>query len=688
MKKLILGSALNMFLVFFLLVPVIRAQESGSASPSVEMEKTVVTATRTETPLEDLSVSVTVITSEEIDDMPVKTVDEVLDKAAGLQVRRNQGLCNTTSHTTVYMRGTGDSARVLVLKDGIPINRAYGGSVTLWNTISLEDVDRIEIVRGSASALYGSSAMGGVINIITKKQEKKVSGEVSVEGGSFDTYIGNARISGGTDQYGLRASVGHKRTKGYEYYEGSSWKDYYKKPENELTNISIGGDLWLGESMLRLDYAHLLEDSLSATTTQYDGEQKTNEYMLSWGMPVGAVDFSVKAYYFDEGYTSNADKYNSASGAFDTFYYDSNIPKDEYGVMVQAGLELGAHRLTVGSDVKWAKCESEYVYSTGDRNFSGKQDFYSLFANDEIGFFKDRLIINAGVRYDYWKNHDGDFYDSTTSTERRIVYPEKTDEAFSPKVGVTYKLTGDTKIRASFGTGFKAPSLYDLYKSGPHGATRFDLANPDLEAEKMEWSYDVGFDTEPYEGLCASMTFYHSSIKDFLGEKTLTAAEVPSWFSPDPGMAVIQPINLGRVEIYGVEAGLEYKFNNRWSAFINHTYNVSKIKSFEENPAVEGNYLSYTPRHMTKIGVTYKNPDLFTLGVFLTNVGERYGDLENTDDKKLDAYQVVDLKISRQLCKGFEIFGYVNNLTDEDYKEYYTTYNPPLAAMVGVKYTF
>lgn len=686
MKKFFFGLA--SFLVIFGFIPVIQAQEVEAASPSVEMEKIVVTATRTETPVENLPVSVTVITSEEIKNMPVKTVDEVLDKAAGLQIRRSKGLCNTTSHTTLYMRGTGDSARVLVLKDGIPINRAYGGTVTLWNTISLENIERIEIVRGASSALYGSSAMGGVIKIITKKPEKRVSGDVSIEGGSFDTYIGNASISGGTDQYGLRASVGHKRTKGYEYYEGKDWENYYEKPENELTNISIGGDIWLGESILRLDYAYLLEESLSATTTQYDGEQETNEYMLSWGVPLGKADFSVKAYYYDEGYISNADKYNSTSGKFDTFYYDSTVPKDEYGVIFQVGTELAGHKLTAGSDLKWAECQSEYAYSTGDRNFSGKQDFYSLFANDEIAFFKDRLIFSAGVRYDYWKNHDGDFYDSTTSTERRIDYPERSDDAFSPKIGVTYKLTGDTKIRASFGTGFKAPSLYDLYKSGPHGSTKFDLANPDLKAEKMEWSYDVGFDTTPHEGLNISMTFYHSSIKDFLGEKTLTAEEVPSWFSPDSGMTVIQTINLGRVEIYGVEAGIEYKINRRWSTFINHTYNVSKIKSYAQDPTVEGNYLAYTPRHMTKIGVTYDNPKLFTLGIFLTNVGERYGDLENTDVKKLDAYQVVDLKISRELFKGFEVFGYVNNLTDEDYKEYYTTYNPPLAAMVGVKYTF
>ncbi len=670
------------------LVSMVCARESDHSVTSVEVEKTIVTATRTETPVENLPVSVTVITSQDIEKMPVTTVDQVLDKMAGLQIRRNQGLCNTGSHTTIYMRGTGESSRVLVLKDGIPVNMAYTGSVDIWNNISLENIEKIEIVRGASSALYGSSAMGGVINIITKKNQKTITGNVSVEGGSLDTYIGNAGISTGGDKFSLRASGGYKETGGYEYYKGDSWKSYYKTPDNKLINIALGGDVWMGESLLRVDYEYYMEDSLSATSTQYDGEKENNSYMLSWGLPLGKADFSIKTYYFDEDSGSDARKYDSTTKNFDQYYYDSDIPKDEYGVIAQISMELGPHRFTMGSDLKWAECDSHYAYAEGDRDFSGKQDFYALFINDEVGVFDDRLILTAGIRYDYWKNHSGDFYDSTTDTERIIDYPEKSDEAFSPRAGAVFKLTSKTKLRASFGTGFKAPSLYYLYKSGPHGSTRFDLANPDLEAEKMTWSYDAGFDTKPNDHLSISMTFYQSSIEDFLGDRTLAADEVPSWFSPDDGMAVIQKVNLGRVEIYGFEAGIEYKFNNRWSTFINHTYNVSKIKEHEEDPDVEGNYLSYTPRHMTKIGVTYDNPDLFSLGVFLTNVGDRFGDLENTDTKKLEAYQVMDLKVSRRLSKGLEIFGSVNNFTDEDYKEYYTTYNPPMTMMVGAKYTF
>ena len=659
----------------------------AQAQEAVELEKTVVTATRTETPIENLPVSITVITKDDIKKMHAKTVDDVLNKAAGVQVRRGKGLSNTGSHTTLYMRGTGDSSRVLVLKDGLPLNTTYIGSVNFWGVMSVEDIEKIEIVRGASSALYGSSAMGGVINIITRPARKKAAGSVSFEGGTFDTYIGNANIASATDRFGLRASAGHKRTDGYEYYEGDKWKDYYETSENELTNISVGGDIWLGESILKLDYEYFMEDSLSAAPTQYDGEAENNNYMLSYSIPIGKTDVSIKSFYFDYDSGTNARKYNTTTKSFDKFYYDSEIPKDEYGLMMQVNAELGSHHLTIGSDLKWGKCDSKYTYVTGNRIFSGKQDLYSVFVNDEM-LIGDKLILSAGVRYDSWENHSADFYDDTTATVRSIKYPDKTDEAWSPRAGVVYKFREDTKLRASFGTGFKAPSLYYLYKSGPHGSTRFDLANPDLGPEKMPWSYDVGFDMKPNDNLNLSFTFYQSQFKDFMGDKTLDPSEVPSYFTPDPGMAVIQKVNMGQIDIHGVEASLEYAFNSEWSAFVNHTYNVSKIKEYEAKPEVEGNDLSYTPRHMTKIGFIYDNPDLFTLGIYLTNVGCRFGDFENTDKKKLEGYQVVDMKVSRELFDGMDLFVSVDNLTDEKYKEYYTTYNPPITVMVGAKYSF
>jgi iron complex outermembrane receptor protein len=617
----------------------------------------------------------------------------VLNKAAGITIRRCKGLADT-GHTTLGMRGTGRATgRTLFLKDGIPLNNTYIGSIgNFFDILSVDDIEKIEIVRGASSAIYGSNAMGGVINIITRPAKKKITGSASFEGGSFDTYIGNARFSGATNRFGLRVAAGHKRTDGYEYYEGDKWKDYYETPEAENTNASVGADIWLGESLLKLDYEYFHQDSLTRTTTEYDGDKDINKYSLSYNLPMGKTDFNIKTYYFDYNAETQARKYNKTTTAYDKFYYDNDIPKEDWGAMLQASRPFGSHRVTLGSDLKWGKCDSKYhYYGKGDRNFSGKQDFYSFFVNDEW-LIDDKLILSAGVRYDHWKNYDADFYDDTTAKTRKIKYPDKTDDHWSPRAGVVYKLREDAKLRASFGTGFKAPSLYYLYKSGPHGSSRFDLANPELGPEKMTWSYDVGFDMKPNKNLNLTFTWYHSEFKDFLGGKTLDPSEVPSYFTPDPGMAVIQKVNIGRVEIWGAEAGLEYAFNSRWSAFVNHTYNVSKIRSYDIKPEVEGNLISYAPKHMTKAGLTYDNPELATLSIYLTYIGPHFVDFENTESKKLEGYTVVDMRISRKLFNGMEVFLNLDNVTDEKYSEYRTsstiTYNPPFSIMGGVKYTF
>ena len=670
-----------LFALIFAFAFIAQAQEA------VELEKTVVTATRTETPIENLPVSVTVITKDDIAKMHAKTVDDVLNKVAGVRVKRTKGLLTTGSHTSVCMRGTEHASRTLILKDGIPLNTVYIGSVDYWGMISVDDIEKIEIVRGASSALYGSYAMGGVINIITRPAREKTAGSVSFEGGTFDTYIGNANISTATDKFGIRVGASHKGSDGYEYYEGAKWKDYYKTPEIEITNAALGGDIWLGESILKLDYEYFLEDSLSATTTQYDNKDESHRYSLNYSLPIGKTDFSIKSYYFDKSYDSKARKYNKTTGSHDKYYYDCDVPKDEWGVMMQVSRKIGSHRLTIGSDLKWGKCKSTYKYEDGDRIFSGKQDLHSVFVNDEM-LIGDKLILSAGVRYDWWKNHSGDFYDDTKTPPDDIKYPEDTDEAFSPKAGVVYKLREDTKLRASFGTGFKVPSLYYLYKSGPHGSKRFDVANPKLGPEKMPWSYDIGFDMKPNKNLNLTFTFYQSSFKDFMGDKTLKPEEVPEGLAPDPGQDPMQKVNLGKVDIHGAEAGLEVTFNSRWSVFANYTYNVSKIKEYKEKPEVEGNYLSYTPRHMTKLGFTYDNPDLFTLSLYLRNVGSMFGDFENTDKKKVEGFSVWDMKVSRELFTGMEFFVSVDNLTDEKYKEYYGYYNPPLTVMLGAKYSF
>jgi len=183
LKLLVLG-----FLISGLLIFQAAGEEVKKEEKAVELKEVVVTATRTEKPMEDVPGRVEVLTSEDVQNFAISgmKVDEVLNLLSGINVIRPQGVMTLVPTTT--LRGlSNEQARTLVLLDGVPINKADTGNVN-FNRINLHEIERIEIFKGPASSLYGNNAMGGVINIITKRPEKKFEGKILASYGTYNTY--------------------------------------------------------------------------------------------------------------------------------------------------------------------------------------------------------------------------------------------------------------------------------------------------------------------------------------------------------------------------------------------------------------------------------------------------------------------------------------------------------------------
>ncbi|MBW2023119.1 MAG: TonB-dependent receptor, partial [Deltaproteobacteria bacterium] len=201
------------FLLLMGLLPC-QAEEAdeGAHEKVIPLEKIVVTATKTEKTLEDVPGSVTVIDKEEMKKKNIETVDDVLNSLSGLFVKRSKRLMDST--TSVRMRGFAGDEYTLVLIDGQPLNDAYTGGVE-WGALPVENIERIEVIRGPASALYGGNAMGGVINIITKTPQK-LELEASGGYGTHDTY--RYRLSAGNrfrDRLSIRLGYEEESTDGY-----------------------------------------------------------------------------------------------------------------------------------------------------------------------------------------------------------------------------------------------------------------------------------------------------------------------------------------------------------------------------------------------------------------------------------------------------------------------------------------
>ena len=197
----------------------------------------------------------------------------------------------------------------------------------------------------------------------------------------------------------------------------------------------------------------------------------------------------------------------------------------------------------------------------------------------------------------------------------------------------------------------------------------------------------MGVETQPHENLNLSLTFYQSRLSDYLARETLLPGDprIPDWVDPR-GLPVIRQTNVAEVDIHGVEAGLEFRFNEKWSAFVNHTYNISKVREHKITPAVEGNYLPRSPRHISVVGFTYDNPQLFTLSLDITNRSSHFTRLDNREE--VAGYYMVNMRASRELFDGMEVFANVENLTDEEWMEHPLNIGPPFNLLVGTRYTF
>jgi iron complex outermembrane receptor protein len=386
-------------MVAFLVVGLIAAFQPAMAGEkqkqmkAYKIEEIVVTATRTEMMVKDVPASVTIVTRDDMDKMHVKTADDALNKLAGVRVNRGAGITTSEGHPTIIMRGVGgwSCKRILVLKDGVPLHNTAYGSAYHFNQMPTDDIERIEVVRGASSALYGSSGMGGVINIITKPPEKKTEGSLSFEYGRGDTRIYNCNASRGLDKIGFKLSAGGKNSNGYKYYK--KWRPYYKEPEIDIYNISPEIYLKLGKSKLKLQYERFDEETFSAKSIQYDGDKETNKYTFNYTISIAKTDINAKFYYFDRDSNLDADKYNKKTGRYDKFYYHSDIPKDDLGLMLQASREIKDIFLTVGSDLKWGDMESDYNYDKGPRYYEGDQKQYSGFLHAEYPLFNDKFAI-------------------------------------------------------------------------------------------------------------------------------------------------------------------------------------------------------------------------------------------------------------------------------------------------------
>jgi vitamin B12 transporter len=588
---------------------------STNRSPEVvtRLPEVVVTATREATPLDDVGNAVTVISHDEIVNSQARSVPDLLRESAGLSVVQSGG---PGGQTSVFTRGL-NSDQTLFMIDGARINSPVTGLAALAN-LTPDQVERIEIVRGPQSTLYGADAMGGVVNIITRKSAGPPTGSVTLEGGSYGTFDQLADVSFATNKFGTTASFSH-------LYTDNPF------PNDEFDNLNFADSLW---------YQILEKAALDATVrftaadtglpSEYnDGKPLTpnptdhlhdHNYFGRVGLKLDVSDTWQQTFFIAETHEE----------LFEVGVYPSDLRTDLAQVGWQNDVKLADwNTLTAGLD---------WYLNHGAYNTSGATPFNQS-NNDVAGYVQDqatlwtRLTLTAGARCD----HNSQFGDFVTGRGAGVL---------------RFNETG-TRLKASGGSAMRAPTLSDLYQSYPsvYGYPAF-LANPNLKPEQST-GWDAGVEQDIGPRVTGSARYFENNIRDLITD----VYEAPDFILE----------NVNRVRTDGIELGLDARPVANLTCFANYTWLM-------EAKDLTGNTLTprlRRPEHSANLGANYRFFNRFNAHTSLALVGSRY------DYQVVAPYGIVrnggyarwDVGLAADICKHCQVFVRLENLLDEKYEE-------------------
>ena len=489
-----------------LFLPVVNVH----AEESVQLKEMVVTATRTEKEQKDITQSVTVITAEDIKKSGATTAAEVIERTAGVELNDYgpKGSLNT-----IGIRGA-SYQQVLVLLDGRRMNAASDGGFNMSNLpVLLDEIDRIEIVRGPSSALYGADAVGGVVNIITKKV---VAAETSVTAAAGSHGYQSVAVANGNklDKFSYTLSAGKEKSDGLRTNSDQ---------DKTIAGAKLGYELTQDSSLeMSADY---LEKQIGVPGSLKYPSPLARE----WDRNAGAsLTYRTK-------FSKELDLRLNAYENRDTIIYkdsDPVFPQDSKHVGTTTGAEAQTNWMVNSGNQLSFGVEAKEDHLTSTDAGEHTASLQSVYLQDEISIGEPLIVVIGG------------------RNDSHSVYGDK----FSPRASARYLVAGTgTIIRASAGEAFRAPTFNDLYWSDS-----YSVGNPNLKPETSK-EYEGGIEQPFGKGNSVKVTAFERKVKDLI-----------QW-QPDANF-VYSPVNIGKARITGYEAEAKLVPVEQLTWAVNYTY--------------------------------------------------------------------------------------------------------------------
>lgn len=625
-------------------------KEKEKQTPPLKHE-IVVTATRLETPSKEIASSITVISREELERMKKTTVLDALQEALGVYTIQYGPAGGAAS---VFLRGA-NSEHTLILMDGVELNDPITPSRSFdLAHLTLENIERIEILRGPQSTLYGSDAIGGIINIITRQGHGEPRFHLSTYGGSYGTFAGSAEISGSTNKIHYSFAASRFRTNGYSaaspLYEGNKEADGYSnltlsgrfgyRPFNNL-----GFDFTVRAINTKVD----IDNSGGAygddpnNTQEYDalffrGQMRALLLNNRWEQKLGLslVNYNRR----HENPTDTVHPFDLENGSFKSYLFKADWQNNFF--------IHETNTLTFGIEHQQEQGESEYnsdgIWGPYSSVFPSKRAYTTgIYIQDQIRV-ADQFFATAGIRRDIHSQ----FGTWTTYRLAPAYFIEKTR----------------TKLKATYGTGFKSPSLYQLYAPetflGPIG-------NKYLKPEKST-GWDAGIEQNFFQDkLVLAATYFSNSYKNLI----------------DFDFA-LGYINIGKASSKGAEISLQARPTSGLSIAAFYTRTEAKDEDTDTS-------LLRRPRHKFSATLNFQFIEKANINLSLIHIGER-NDMDFSVFPYariiLPGYTLLNAALSYDLIQNVQVFCRLDNIFNEKYEVIKGYGTPGFSAYGGINILF
>jgi len=679
-----------------------QAQEKD---PARTLGEVVVTATRDERTLTEVPASVTVVSREQIRATPGDSIDDVLRTVLGLEmtVMSAAQLHPTSSFPSMLGTKNAITSHVLVMVDGVPINDAYEGFVQ-WNRVPKENVERVEIVRGGGATLWGTYALGGVINIITRTPERP---EVSAEAGAgrFGTY--RADLYGTpvySDRFKLSLSYNRFNTDSYnQVASGAATPGFFARPSGFFQRTSFNSQNLQAAAHFSLD-ASLT--GLVRMTLHNNAQPQFVLVPMSTDQNIENLDAQlVKRLDAGAKLTFTAFRNDGVFRTFNASYNDNPggivTPADQGEPFLSnnhrahttdwGGSAVWTRRvsalietLTMGVDLRQIEAR-EHVDSftrvfgtpvsvpdpvnTGD--FGGSQRFYGLFAQASV-FPTSKLELSPSLRLQRWSNYDGVVLQAVAPGTPGAQGARSVDD-LSARLSARLEASSTLALRAAIYKSFNAPTLDNLYRTfSANGFTIF--SNPNLNPERL-YGAEAGFDLAAGASK-SSVLLFANTVHDYIA------------FAADAGGNFVNQ-NLGRTESAGLIASTDFPVSRGLSGHLGYGLTRARVVDSPGHPDWVGEQLAYVPRHKGDASMTFQQGKTRS-SIILRYASKTYGvngQQFNAINPGVpltqgsftqDAAILVDASYRYAFDKQHEAFVSVGNLFNRRYVANNDAFAPPL----------